>query len=249
MRDSLEHQEELAGIMKASSRSLPPVRQQLLTADDRIVLFLIAGFLIISLIVHNNRHHLMDSISHFFQTKRRFGANVVPLKSDVFYSMLAIAVSCGSLALVTYPFVPKTNFPFGFSIYQLLLTITGVLLVWVYVKAVIYQFVDWVFSAEEEENHWISSYFLINSSSVFVTFPLATIVVFLKIDEVGVCIIMILLLFLYKMLLIYKLFSNFPAKKNGVFFIFLYFCSVEIVPALTVAHLMGVDATYSKVIF
>lgn len=249
MRDSIAHHDEIIGMVRASAHRLPPVRPHLFSADDWIVAFLLVGFIIISVIVHNNRRHLADNMSHFFQNKRHFSMKALPLKTDVFYSLLAVCVSCGSLALMTYSFIPRAAYPHHFTTYQVLLTVALSLLVWVYVKAAIYRFVNWVFFPDEEDNHWLSSYFLINSSFVFVTFPLAAVTVFTQTGEMSVCIIMLSLLFLYKILVGYKLFRNFPVKNNGVFLIILYFCSVEILPILTIAHLIGVDATYSKVIF
>ena len=44
----------------------------------------------------------------------------------------------------------------------------------------------------------------------------------------------ILVVLLYEILMFYKLFANFKKKKGGYLLFFLYFCSVEMLPALVV---------------
>ena len=47
----------------------------------------------------------------------------------------------------------------------------------------------------------------------------------------------ILVVILYEVLLFYKLIVNFRVRKYGYMFIFLYFCSVELLPTLVFGHL------------
>ena len=47
----------------------------------------------------------------------------------------------------------------------------------------------------------------------------------------------LLVVVLYELLLFYKLITNFRVKKYGYMLIFLYFCSVELLPTLVFGHL------------
>ncbi|MBQ5460783.1 MAG: DUF4271 domain-containing protein, partial [Bacteroidaceae bacterium] len=90
---------------------------------------------------------------------------------------------------------------------------------------------------------WMSSYFFLTSMTSFVVFLVAALYMFVNISYLEVAICLLVLLFLYELLLFYKLNVNFQAKKYGQLLIFLYFCAVEIVPLLAIWHFFAQNHT------
>ena len=71
---------------------------------------------------------------------------------------------------------------------------------------------------------------------VFGVLALASVFLHLEIKTVTLCVVFIYVL--YELLHFYKLFVNFKFKKHGALLIFLYFCSVELLPIMLIGHVL-----------
>ena len=80
-------------------------------------------------------------------------------------------------------------------------------------------------------------YLLMTALTAFLLYPLALLDIFAHVSRETVIGGAILVVFLYELLLFYKLTANFKVKKYGYMLIFLYFCSVELLPTLVFGHL------------
>ena len=116
----------------------------------------------------------------------------------------------------------------------LTMKVCGMVLLFVIFKAVIYALVNWLFFRREQNMKWMQSYFFINSSFAFLFFPFALMLLFVGISEKILSFSLVILFISYEILLLYKQITNFKANKSGILLIFLYFCTVELLPALFV---------------
>ena len=106
----------------------------------------------------------------------------------------------------------------------------------IYVKSILYGIVNWVFSSREERTRWMSGYFFVTSLTALPLYPAMLFYLFCPDSRnmVTACVIFVALL--YELLILYKLFVNFKTKEYGYLPLFLYFCSVELMPAVVIWH-------------
>lgn len=116
----------------------------------------------------------------------------------------------------------------------LALKVTGMVVVFVVVKAIIYALVNWLFFRHEENAKWMQAYFFITAAFAFIIFPFALSELFVGMSEQILLFCLAFLFIAYEILILYKLIVNFKAKNYGILLIFLYFCTVEALPALFV---------------
>ena len=104
----------------------------------------------------------------------------------------------------------------------------------IYLKSMLYGIVNWVFSNREENKRWMSGYFLITSLTALPIYPATLLYLFCPDSRNMVTVYGIFIVFVYELLLLYKLFVNFKTKNYGYLPLFLYFCSVELMPAIVI---------------
>ncbi len=204
-------------------------------SDDYVVAGAAVIFIVIACIVWRCKRLLMHHAKDFFTSKRLFSDDTMKdNSSEVNVVLLLATISALSLSLIFFnhlaeqhPFntvlgVPYWVFGMGFVAFMC----------FIYAKAWIYTLVNWVFFDRESSKKWISRYFYLTSLTAFVFFPLSMVEIFFdnSLDIVIWCAILVGII--YEILLFYRLFTNFKTKKYGYLLIFLYFCSVELMPAL-----------------
>ena len=104
----------------------------------------------------------------------------------------------------------------------------------VYAKAMLYGLVNWVFFSREESKRWTSGYFLVTSLTAFPLFLVTLLYLFYPNSQNLITGCVIFTIILYELLLLYKLFINFKTKNHIILPLFLYFCSVELMPAIVI---------------
>ena len=115
---------------------------------------------------------------------------------------------------------------------SLTIKVTAMITLFVVVKGLFYAVVNWVFFRVDTNAKWIQAYFFITSAFAFVFFPFALMVLFVGLKQNVLLFLFIILFITYEILVLYKLFANFKPNKYGFLLIFLYFCTVEVMPAL-----------------
>ena len=110
-------------------------------------------------------------------------------------------------------------------------------------KWIIYSFINWIFFNKRESKAWIGSFFLIISTFGALLYPITLLIVFLDLSEVYCRFFIIATLLFSYLLLLYKAFCIFFRGLHGLFYLFLYFCTLEILPALIIWK--GIDSANS----
>ena len=198
-------------------------------------------FFVLAWVLFRSRAGLLFHLKAFFTNKRLYvkGDEKEDNTREALHAFMLMTVSALSLSLIYFDDlfdqshvglamgVPYWLFGAGFV----------VCFCFIYAKAWIYMLVNWVFFDRESSRSWMSGYFLMTSLTAFLFYPIALMDVFLDLDEEIVIWTTILVAFLYELLLFYKLCINFRGIKCAYLLNFLYFCSVELLPALVVGHL------------
>ena len=216
-------------------------RGYFLTTDSSVLCGLLLLFGLMAITLYNSRSFILFQLRGFFSTERKFSLQGVRYKGTWVYGVfvltsivaLSLSLSCFHYLHGRYQFSPVLGIP-----YWLLCIGYALFMLFMYVKAWLYMLVNWVFADRESAYSWLSGYFLLTSLLALFVFPISLLHLFAVVSGTVVLSCYLFVMVLYELLLIFKLFVNFRAKKYGSMLIFLYFCSVELVPALILWHLL-----------
>lgn len=210
--------------------------------DDWLVGGIALLFFIMATILYHSRKLVISHLKDFFSTTRQYSdENINESSSDISNAYFLTVISAVSISLVYFDYM---NHEFQFNpalgIPYWILGVGFVLsMVFIYAKAWIYVLVNWVFFDSESSKKWMSGYFLLTALTAFFLFPISLVNIFFdnSFKIVTVCVILVALV--YEILLFFKLLVNFKTRKYGYLLIFLYFCSVEVIPAIVLWSILS----------
>jgi len=230
------------GTSAADHSVLMSERSYSVSQDDYIVGGVALLFFVLAAILYRSRLYFISRIKDYFATKRQYSEEITGDNSSESYNIFLLdSISAISISLIMFDiFADKLHFNPVLGIpYWLIGLGYVVIMIFVYGKAWIYTIVNWVFFDSERRRDWIHAYFLVTSLTAFVFYPLALVDLFFENSTTIVIPCVIFMLVLYELLLFYKLNSNFKSKKYGFLLIFLYFCSVELMPAFVLWRILS----------
>jgi len=186
-------------------------------------------------------------IQDFVSDERRFNEmSTQNTQSQTPRVLLLVAVGICSVALLALqPWSPQSavvapHFDLlGNQLARHFLHIFGLVAGWLLLKTVAYQVVNWTFFPSKENGRWMSAFYLLNGLFGVAIFALAALKIFVGLSASQLSFCLLVLVISYKFLVIFKLKSNFKTKNYGYLLIFLYFCTLELAPALIVWHFVA----------
>lgn len=208
--------------------------------DNVLTICFVAMFIVLSFVLYHSRHVLAFRFKTFFTTRRVYSTeNANENKSETLGILSLSCVGALSLGIMFYYCLSvQYQFPSYFEKPHWVLALSSVaFFVLLYLRALVYSIVNWVFFEGNSRHRWNVGYFLLASLSsyVFYTIAVASVFFHLEIKSVTLCVLFVYVL--YEILHLYKLFVNFKFKSYGALLIFLYFCSVEMLPLMLIWRL------------
>lgn len=214
----------------------------LVATDDYVLWGLLVMFGVMAVVVYHFRTSMYHLLKGFFTTERKFSEHSINDKGLWAVSVFAlISITALSLSLTAFDGLSR-HYQFSEVLgipYWLLGGFYILFMVYVYGKAYIYALVNWTFFDQEASASWMSGYLLLTALTAFLIYPISLLQLFNTISLEFAILSYLFIVVLYEILLIFKLFVNFRIKKYGILLIFLYFCSVELIPALVIWHIVG----------
>lgn len=210
-----------------------PLPYQLRT-DLPITCVVFLCFFLIIYALKNGKRYLHQHLKDFFRHKERAGLFDETSNFDIRYPLTLGSISCISASLFIYDFFSKTEQ----VLYQ---TIPHAVILCVYIlclfltigaKALLSQFINWIFFDKERNKTWITAYFDLLAGASLVLFPLALLIIYFNLDFNFSKTFVLIVVICFKILLFYKCIRNFFNHFHGVLHLILYFCSLEIIPLL-----------------
>lgn len=208
--------------------------------DDNLIGGMLLLAMIMAIVLYRSRTEIVYRMKEFFSTKRSYSeANINENSSSAYSLFVLTSTSALSLSLVLFDYIAiKEGFYAVLGIpYWLFAGGYMAVMLFVYVKAWLYALVNWTFFGKEEGTKWLVGYLHLTALTAFAIFPLSLIVVTVENTREVVTWAFLFVFLLYELLLLFKMFVNFEGKKYGYLLIFLYFCSVELIPAIVMSRI------------
>lgn len=117
------------------------------------------------------------------------------------------------------------------------------------VKRLLYSGVNWVFFDKTASERWRRASSFLNSAEGMLLFPLVLLLVYFKLEFQAALIYAGIVLVLVKLFQLYKAYTIFFSRMSGSFQIFLYFCSLEIIPLMVLGGVLNITGNYLKINF
>ena len=208
--------------------------------DDYLIGGLMLLFFVMALTLYRNRTIILYRLKDFFTTKRTYSEeNVNENNNDAYTLFFLISITALSISIVLFDYIAiKEGFSKSIGIPYWIFAAGYVgFVVFIYIKAWLYTLINWTFFDHESGTKWISGYLLVTALTAFCFFPLSLTVVMVESTREIVSWALLFVYILYETVLFFKMFVNFGNKKRGYLLIFLYFCSVEVIPAIVMSRI------------
>ena len=215
-------------------------RPYIVAGDSIFILLLLLALSLMSVIVYQSRRQIVHNMRQFFRRERKYAERGVVTKNFWLNTTVLILITSFTVSLSIFnELVRRSGYSSTLSVpYWVLIVLILLLTGFIFLKLYLYNIVNWTFFDVESSKHWTTSYLFITSLSSFPCYAIILLELFSNISPLVVLFCYVIVAFLYEILLIFKLFINFKIKKYGAFLIFLYLCSVEIVPNILLWRFM-----------
>lgn len=210
-----------------------PVPYQLRN-DTFVTCTLLLSFFVAVFIISRSMRLLGIQFKNFFYNHNRDEVFILKSDSEIKSSSFIILLSCFLLSLLffNYTKVEMTSVFNQVPPYELLAIDMGIFMAYYALKYLQYGIVHWTFFSSMRRAQWSNAYMLIVLIQSILLFPLSLLVVYFDLTIKTIIIAFICILVITELLVIYKVKQIFFVYKLGVFHLFLYFCTLEIVPLL-----------------
>ena len=211
--------------------------QQPLYADDCFVGLLLVGFFVIAMVLSDRKNFVGNLLGSFFLARKNTGEGVKTV-STFYMKMGLFANAFMTSALFMTMYVSRLA---GAPVqYPLLLALfVGVLLVYL-LKQGVYRAVNWVFFDKAHTAAWQHSYADWVLLSGLLMYIVCVAAIFFDLCSRGMAILLVAYLVISEICLFFKAFRIFLAKRYGGLHLFVYLCTLEIIPLLLAGKLLQI---------
>ena len=246
-KDSLFHPELQGGRVGVAGDPVP----YRVHNDHIITSLLLACFLISVIAFANVRHFIVREAKNFFYTPREERADFSETTSEFRFQIFLIGITSLLLSLLFY-FYTLHDIGETFvlrSQYTLIAIYLGITLAYFFVKMGLYTLANLVFFDGKRNQQWIRSLLFIITVEGVLLFPAVLLGVYFEMDIQGVTLYVVIALVFVKILTIYKCYVIFFRRNVVRLQIFLYFCTLEMVPMLALWSVLVMTANSLKINF
>lgn len=246
--DSLLRQEVEAGRYGVAGDPKP----YSIGSDDVISALLIACFVFSLIAISRSLSFIARQAKDFFFV--RHSENTTALTettSELRIQILFVLQTCLMLALITFFYTLELVGSMFFlkAQYHLVAIFTGCFIGYYLLKALLYEIVNSVFFNKKQNEQWFKSQLFITAMSGIVLLPVVLLQCYFHLSLQTALICVAVLLILVKISAFYKCFVIFFRQYSLSLQIILYFCTLEVVPLLSLAGVLVMIVDYLKINF
>ena len=112
-------------------------------------------------------------------------------------------------------------------------SIIGIMFLYVFGRYIIYNIVNWTFFDKKDSQNWNHIFSLVLLVEGILLFPVVLLQVYTSISTMILLICTLTIVLFAKIMIFYKQYAIFFRRFGGFLQIILYFCTLEIIPALS----------------
>lgn len=203
--------------------------------DDFVTGALLVSFFLVALFIVRSSHILLEKIKGFFYVRGNDdNMPAVNTDSELRNQALLVIHTSFVIAILFFDYTQQalTHVFNSVSPYILLGTDAGICLLYFAAKMLAYHFVNWVFFEKRQRRKWMESYVLTVMMTGLASFPLVLLLVYFDLPFRVAGTAFIIIAGLSKLLLFVKCKQIFFNLTYSIFHLFLYFCTLELIPML-----------------
>mgnify|MGYP000006423531 FL=1 len=245
--DSLWHPELNGGRYGIAGDPVPYTIRE----DNMITALLIGCFVLAFVALSKSRWFIMRQAKSFFRVQRSGTTEMTETTNEFRFQFFLVALTCLLLSLVAFFYAQEYNSDTFLvsSQYQLIAMFFGVFAGYFSLKALLYSFVNWVFFERRQNGQWMRSYLFTTAVEGVLMFPMVISQAYFGLSVKNTIIYVAAVVFLTRLLSLYKSFLIFFRQKGGFVQIILYFCALEMVPLLILCGVLAVLINYLNINF
>ena len=214
-----------------------------ISSDDFIIFISIMLFALFGYTWYRSKEMIAHKTAGLFSTRSLSGGeSFYDSGNEIVNYVLFFFISAMSIGLIFFNHI--TLFTLHFEsvqtiIYALVFFITALVCGYIIIKLTLYNIINWIFFNKETTTRWASDYCFITAMLAYIFFPLSMLKVFFRLSDHILHPIVLIVFLCYVIFLFLKSCVNFRPKNNGYLLLFLYLCTLEILPVLFFAHFLN----------
>ena len=220
--------------------------------DDVITGLLLACFVFSLIAISRSVSFIVRQAKDFFFV--RHSENTTALTettSELRIQLFFVGQTCLMLALIAFFYTLEMVGSTFFlkAQYHLVAIFTGCFVAYYLLKALLYEIVNSIFFDRKQNEQWFKSQLFLTAMMGIALFPLVMLQCYFNLPMQTALICVIVLLILVKISTFYKCYVIFFRQNSISLQIILYFCTLEIIPLLSLAGVLVIIVDYLKINF
>ena len=221
-----------------------------LAGDNLVTSLLIGCFIVVLLAVSQSRSFIIKQTKSLFLSAFVGEIRINETARELRFQLLMALQTCLLGALVYYFYAARSiGQSFILEQYQLIGIYTVIAMLYFLVKAVAYQTVNRVFFEKKAVERWNKSFLFMVAAEGTLFFPIVLLHSYFHMPAHTTFVASISVVIFFKILSFYNAYLTFFRQKGAFLQIFLYFCTLEIVPFAALWGVLQMTSTYLKINF
>lgn len=231
--DSVTGMELTTTTLNLSGKAGDPIPYRFRT-DNFVTIVLLLSFFLVVWVISRSRTFLEHSAKDFFHPRQRENLFAERTENELRGQLFLVFQTCFVLAVLFFDCTQELQQEVfnQVSPYKLLGVSTFGFCIYYGLKVGLYNFVNAVFFNREQQKQWAEAYMLTVLALGVSLFPVALLVVYFDLSFTHLIWVTAILYAVDKLLLIYKAYHIFFHYPFGWVHLILYFCTLEVTPAL-----------------
>ncbi len=219
--------------------------------DNMVSGLLLAGVVVGLVSLAASWPFVVRMAKNFFFGENERTTTVPDTSSELRHQGLLVAVTAVLVAIAVYCYYmvwSHGEFFIG-ARHQLLGICLAVVVAYFLTKALLYQFVNWVFFERKKILQWNKSALFLTAMEGVVLAPFVLMLIYGNVPVQTMLVIIVIVAILVKVLTFYKCYLIFFRRIGAFLQIILYFCALEMIPLVITAGLLETINNYLKINF
>jgi len=208
--------------------------------DNFVTITLLLSFFLVVWVISRSRHYLREQTKSFFHERERENMFSERTQTELRGQIFLIFQTCFVLGILFFDFTQEKQVEVfnHVSPYMILGTSVALCSLYYMFKTALYSFVNRIFFERRPCARFNEVYMVCVLALGLALLPVALLVVYFDLSFHTLLIVFFCVLLLDKTILFYKTWRIFFSYRWGWLHLFLYFCALEIVPALILFRIL-----------